>query len=317
MWSEIVLMFQNYIGDGLAAGLFLAAFLYLLFTEKDRTKRIILLYTSLVVMVLFFCPLFAAEIFQYLDAETYYRILWLVPMTVVIAYGGVRLTTGCLTDEKVQQREEASACGQPSRHRGVSVRAVLKKGLGAAAALCVCAAIVLTGDYVYDNPYFGPAENRFHVPQTVALVCDAIIVEGREVRAVFPNEMLPYVRQYTNNIRMPYGREMEVSRWAFGNELYDAMNEEILDGEKLAAAAAGQGCHYIIVHETRQGQEELEKNGYHYVETVAGYCIYLQDGAYLGVDFAGTAQTGLKVIIMESVQGVQESVGQKFMPFFV
>lgn len=292
MWSEIVLMFQNYIGDGFAAGLFLTAFLYLLFAEKDRTKRIILLYTSLVVAALFFCPLFAAEIFQYLDAETYYRILWLVPMTAVIAYAGVHLAAGCLTDREMRQEEGGSEREQSSRNRRVSVRTVLKKGMGAAAALCVCAAIVLTGDYVYDNPYFGPAENRFHVPQTVALVCDAIIVEGREVRAVFPNEMLPYVRQYTNGIRMPYGREMEVSRWAFGNELYDAMNEEILDCEKLTAAAVEQECHYIIVHETRQGQEDIEKNGYHYVETVAGYCIYLQNGAYLGVDFAGAAQEG-------------------------
>ena len=30
MWSEIILLFKNYIGNGWAAGLFAAAFLYLL-----------------------------------------------------------------------------------------------------------------------------------------------------------------------------------------------------------------------------------------------------------------------------------------------
>lgn len=281
MWNEMILMFKNYIGNGFAAGLFAVSFLYLLFREKDRTKRIILLYTSAVVAVLFFCPLFAAEVFQYLDAETYYRVLWLVPMTAVIAYAGIRLVSDCSSGWKGRQ------CKTERKYEKDSLRgrALLRRCAGAAAALSVCVAVVLTGDYVYDNPYFGPAENRFHVPQTVALVCDAIIVEGREVRAVFPNEMLPYVRQYTNNIRMPYGRETQVERWACGNALYDAMNEEILDCGKLSALAAGQECHYIVVHETRAGREGLEKTGYHYVETVAGYCIYLQDGAYLGLEF--------------------------------
>lgn len=263
MWSEIISLFKNYIGNGLAAGLFAVAFIYLLFAEKDRTKRIILLYTSLVMAVLFFCPLFAAGIFRHLDSETYYRILWLVPMTVVIGYAGVHLI--------------AEFSG---------------KWMKAAAGLLVCAAIMLTGDYVYDNSYFRLAENRFHVPQTVALVCDAIIVEGREVRAVFPDEMLQFVRQYTGNICMPYGREVQVERWGYANELHEAMNEEVLDCEKIAALAAGKECHYIIVNEAKPGQDHFEENGYHYVETVAGYCIYLREGAYLGLDFGQEAQKG-------------------------
>lgn len=254
MWSEIIGLFANYIGNGFAAVLFAVSFVYLLFVEKDRVKRIILLYTSFLAMLLFFCPLLAQNYFRYLGAETYYRFLWLVPMTAVIAYAGVRLTAACS-----------------------------KKWMKTAAALLMCAAIVLTGDYVYDNPFFSRAENRFHVPQTVALVCDAIVVDGREVRAVFPNEMLNYVRQYTGLVRMPYGREMFVGHWGFVNELYDAMNEEVLDCEKIAALAAAQNCHYIILHETRKGQEGFENTNYNYVETVAGYRIYLREGADLSL----------------------------------
>ena len=40
MWSEIILLFKNYIGNGWAAGLFAAAFMYLLLNEKNGTKRI-------------------------------------------------------------------------------------------------------------------------------------------------------------------------------------------------------------------------------------------------------------------------------------
>ena len=41
----------------------------------------------------------------------------------------------------------------------------------------------------------------------------------------------------------------------------------------------------IILHETKPGQEGFEKTGYRYVETAAGYRIYLQDGVYLGLDY--------------------------------
>lgn len=254
MWDEILVLFKNYIGNGWAAGLFLVSFVYLLIVEKDRTKRIILLYTSALTVALFFFPLFAKAVYRYLDEETYYRILWLVPMTAVIAYAGVRLIAGCA-----------------------------KRWRMALAAVFVCGMIVATGDYVYDNPYFGPAYNRFHVPQTVALVCDAIIVEGREVRAVFPDEMLPYVRQYTANVCMPYGREMAVERWQNDNPLYDAMGAAEPDCERIAFLAEEQDCHYIIMHETKPGQEAFEKTDYRYVETVAGYRIYLLDGVYLGL----------------------------------
>mgnify|MGYP001104876412 FL=1 len=58
MWNEIMVLFKNYIGNGWAAGLFLVSFIYLMFVEKDRVKRIILLYTSAVTVALFFFPLF-------------------------------------------------------------------------------------------------------------------------------------------------------------------------------------------------------------------------------------------------------------------
>ncbi len=254
MWDKILETFYNYSGDGLAIALFVVAFLYLLLTEKDRTKRIVLLYISFATIVLFFCPLFAEAFFQFLDEETYYRILWLVPMTVVISYAGVR-----------------------------AIERLHGKWIKIAAFLGVCGLIVCTGDYVYDNPYFSPAENRFHVPQTVALVCDAITVEGREVRAVVPVEMLSYVRQYTAGVCLPYGREMVVEEWINQNPLYDAMQAEKVDCQTVAKLAAEQECHYIILHEKTPLVGEFEGNGYHYVETVAGYCIYLQDGAYLGI----------------------------------
>lgn len=245
MWTEIALVCKEYAGDGLAVGLFIVSFFYLLFAEKEKYKKIVLIIVSAVILILFLCPLFMKLVYRALDQEVYYRILWLIPMSVIIAYAGIHLI------------------------RGISKRWV--KGVLMVAWVM---AILLTGDYVYDNPYFSVATNRFHVPQTVADVCDAIIIEGREVRAVVPSEMLPYVRQYTANVCMPYGRSIMVDTWIEQNELYDAMLERPVVSERVADLARQQGCHYIVLHEKTERTGDFKACGWELKDTVDGYEIW-------------------------------------------
>ena len=84
--KEIVTIFQNYCGSG-----WYPVLLYLLVTEKKKQIRVVLVESSLVITVLFFLP-FTKTVMNLLgEGETYYRILWLLPMAVVIAYAGIRL----------------------------------------------------------------------------------------------------------------------------------------------------------------------------------------------------------------------------------
>ena len=247
---EILQIMRDYAGNGLAIILYIISAIYLFIKEKDETKRIVLLYSTVMIMLLFILPPFAVIIFNTMGQEVYYRILWLLPMTIVIAYAFVKVL-----------------CSLPNL-KWKMICCVLGGVL-----------IILTGDYTYDNPYFSKAENRFHVPQVVMNVCDTIIIPGREVRAVVPSEMLPYVRQYTANICMPYGRDVVVETWKENNPLYDAMESMIADCGLIAELAAEQGCHYIIMHEKREREGTLV--GYTYQRTVNGYEIYLKNDAGL------------------------------------
>ena len=49
------------------------------------------LYVPLVLLLVFFNPLVAKIVSQMADGEIYYRILWLLPVTPVIAFGTVQL----------------------------------------------------------------------------------------------------------------------------------------------------------------------------------------------------------------------------------
>lgn len=241
---EALRLFQEYMGTGLIVIWFLVSLLYLWLTEKRKYIRVMFLYVPVVLLLVFFNPFVAKVVSGLADGEIYYRILWLLPVTPVIAYAAVTL------------------CGKLAGYR---------KYVGIAAALVL---FMISGSLIYRNPYFQKAENAYHVPQSVVDICDAIEVPGREVMAVFPRELLQYVRQYSNLVCMPYGRDIVVSRWTVQNDLYDVMEQETIDAGELADLAREEQCVYIILPETRILVGKLEDEEYEEFARMHGYVIY-------------------------------------------
>lgn len=221
MWKDVMELFRNYMGTGLIVTWFLLAIVYLSVTEKKKHIRIFFVYTPVILLLIYFNPLFAKLIYGVVGNEVYYRILWLLPITPVTAYSSV-----CIYGQMRKEGREAAA--------GVT-------------ALCMAALLAFSGSFAYGNPYFSKAENRYHVPDSVVHICDAIAIPGREVMAVFPAELVQYVRQYTSLVRMPYGREITVERWNFYSELYEAMEAEVIDLSVLEPVVWDAQCHYVVL----------------------------------------------------------------------
>lgn len=255
--QEILQIYHDYIGTGMMGALFVVAVFYLVFGEKEPAKKLVLGALPLAIMALFACPLFAWLVYLWLDSEIYYRFLWLLPVTIVIAYAGVKLI--------------------------LSVQGIKR----IVSLVAICGIIMVCGDYVYDSPYFSVAENAYHVPDTVKAICDDIQVEGREVRAVFPSDMVQYVRQYTPFVCMQYGREMIVDRWKIGSELYETYELGLPDGvvraEKLAEIARKYSVHYIIWDDSRTMEGDLTEWEFSLKNKIDGYSIYVDDNVYLGL----------------------------------
>ncbi len=244
MWGQIVALFREYMGTGLVIGWFLLSVVYLLLREKRTHLRILFVYTPILLLLLFFNPLFARIIYRAIGDEIYYRILWLIPVTPTIAYVAALLYGGLKGRKRIMF-----------------------------AAACV-GLVALSGSFIYQNPFFHKAENRYHVPQSVVDICDAIELEGREVMAVFPKELVQYVRQYSATVCMPYGREQLVERWTYRHPLYWAMEEEVLDAGQVAALAKEAGCHYVVLPEKKQVDGSLLDYGYEEFGQIDGYVIY-------------------------------------------
>lgn len=242
--KEIFTTFQNYCGSGFYPLLFLAALIYLLVTEKDKKIRIVLVDTSLVITVLFFLPMFK-WVMDVLDEGTYYRILWLLPMTVVIAYAGVKLI---------------------GKHYRIGF-------------VVLALALMFTGRCVYQSEYLSRAQNRYHIPDVVIAICNEMMPAEDEERvwAVFPEELIYFVRQYSSEIQMPYGREMLEAQWEWNwdtHPIYKIMREPEIDVEALAPLLTEYHVQYLVLNRSIPVSRDPEECGLTKLTTIEAYDVY-------------------------------------------
>lgn len=248
MWGiflESVVIFKNYMGfheNGYLAGIYLFVLLYLWLTEKDRRRRAIFVYAPTLLLAMFFCPLFRKVFVRILeDSETYYRFLWLLQMSLVSAYGLIKL------------------CG---RHRRI--------GLAVA-----CLAVAACGDYVYDSEYITKAENAYHLPQEAVDIVDLIEPEEGRITALVPADLIYYIRQYSTNIELPYGREMLIARWDYHHPMYEAMEKaDVIETETFVELARQYPCAYVVLRADRETDRPLTECGFALCGRVGDYLVY-------------------------------------------
>lgn len=247
IFMESWVIFKNYGGNSLWLILYAAALIRLLICEKDRRVRIVFGYVPLTILLMFFFPVFRILYVAVLDdSDTYYRLLWLIPMGVTIAY------SAALTIEK-------------------------HKYIGAGIAVVI---MILCGGYAYKGAFVSPAENAYHLPDTVVKICDEIAPEEGEriIYALFPRELVYYVRQYDTNIYLVYGRDSVEPTWGYYNELYEAMEgDEVIDMDHLLELTRGNDgllASYIILGTDRDTSVDPADCGLELVDTVDNYRIY-------------------------------------------
>ena len=245
LFQTVVEIWKAYNGTSWHMVLFAAGIVYLFFTEKDKGRKTLMVYASVCLFVLFFFPVFSYFVMSVLDEETYYRILWLMPVNVVVAYAAVKLM-------------------------------IQRKSLWQKIVIGILAALAIAkgGDYVYDHPTFAKAENLYNLPQMVVDIGKVLEPEEGWVMAAVEPELLPYMRQYSSNIHMPYGREMLVGRWERYHLLYDEMNADIINPETLYEQIERSFCDYVVLRQNRRIDGTLEEYGAEKIANVYGYDIY-------------------------------------------
>ncbi|WP_026665318.1 hypothetical protein [Butyrivibrio sp. FC2001] len=228
--------------------LLLISSIYLIVKESDVRKKIVFGAMPFVVVAGFLFPV-TKKLFVKLagieSANTYYRILWIIPMYVTIAYAFTKFIA--------------------------SLNSAVKKYVAA----CVSALIIaVTGSYVYANEYVYKAENIYHLPQNVIDICDRIKTTEDEgtVKAAFTPELVYFVRQYDPNILMPYGRDYVDHKYYTG--VLKLMQEEEMKTQELLYYTRADLDRYIIFPTDKKLDEDITNFDVKLVDTIDGYNIY-------------------------------------------
>lgn len=252
MWQAVGNIFRDYMGKGLLMGWFLLMLLFLWKREQEKMKRILFVYFPVSVLVIFFNPLVYRICYRFIGNEIYYRILWLLPVSMTISYGMLQV--------------------------GERVASQKKKWV-----LCIFVlGVIASGSLIYKNPNYSKAQNINHVPEAVVEICDEIEIEGREVMAVFPKELLSYVRQYSALVCMPYGREELVEQWATGHPIFLLMEKDSIELDELLPLCKEEECHYLILPMDKEIIGDFGKYDYVFVKNICGYNLYRDTTMYLG-----------------------------------
>ena len=252
IFRESLVMAQNYFGNIFWFALYAASFVYLFVCEKEKTKRILLLYVPLLVFLLFFVPpvrMVYVAVFD--EGNTYYRLLWLLPFTVTCAYAGVTAF---------------------AKHRRIGL------------VVC-CVFTALAGKMVYKSVYMSRAENAYHLPQVAVDVVDLVREDAEEhdtfdlnserILVAFPADLVHYVRQYDANLVMPFGREMVEPAWDHWNWIYDAMEEaDVIDMELLTNLLQVEGYRYLVLRKGRATDRDPATWGYELIGERGNYLVY-------------------------------------------
>lgn len=246
--------FISFSGSGLFVILTAVIITVLAILEKNEKVKTVLVTYPIYCLILFAFPLWSLYTAKEDDGEILYRILWLIPFSGIVCFGLVKLIFSFEGKKR--------AC------------------LFVASAVL----IMLCGSFVYSNPLYVKAENKYHVPDTVVKICDEIIVPGREIRAAFPIEFITYVRQYTPLVFLPYGRDSLLGGFFDSTDLFEEMQKSTADAKVLATELRKLNTPYLIINENVSFEGNLSQYGFVYVTTIDGYDIYLDNNAYIGID---------------------------------
>ncbi len=257
IWKIVVESYQQYSGNHAFTVLFFLAVIWMIADRRERDARIHLAWPMLLIGGIIICPVSAYVIMKLIGQDVYFRTGWMIPLAIPVSYCAVRV-----------------------------IYRLPKKALRGAAALLFSAGIIWAGTFGLGNDNFSPRENIFKIPNEAIWISDVIAADAEEqgwtARAVVPDEILCYVRQYDASIHLLYGRNLLMNE-VLVQELYDMRNalyNIASSAETLVEGMNRYRCNYVVIP---YADEELEGRltplGLELVSEVAGYSVFRNPGS--------------------------------------
>ena len=99
--------------------------------------------------------------------------------------------------------------------------------------------------------------------------------DEERVWAVFPSELIHFVRQYTSDIQMPYGRDMLVESWDYQvHPLFEVMEAQPVRLDRLGELADEYQVHYVILNRAKPTEGDPLSCGLEKIGEIGSYDVF-------------------------------------------
>ncbi|GEM_PF-4524574 len=276
-------LWKDYWGQGYIHYLVLASLIVLIASSIRKKEARQLLFYNLIIIVLYFTPPMTELVCYLIGYGVYWRFLWLIPTTPIIAYVVAGLEMG-----------------------------IPRKWLRFLVTCVALFIIYLAGVTHFESGSFTESRNVYKLPDDVVRFCDVIKRDshGSPVRVASDEHGISYIRVYDSSFQMPYGRRGESPINEAASALYAQMNAPAKDYLALASLAKEAGCNYLAVCKpTKEGEELLQQNGYTRLRQVSHYVLFrAQEDVYSAITetarIASGPDTGIFGSLWQFYQGV-------------
>lgn len=251
IFTHCMEIYKQVFQDGPYLTLFICAIIYVFLDHNEQVKKVFLGHTLLFSFI-YWCPVTAYIIAIYcIGADTYWRMFWMLPVTIFIAYVFTRLF------------DHANGW--------------IKKSL---LFVTIVVLVMDCGSRIYNSTNFQPATNPYKLNQTVVDAADIIRTHadenGVEDIGVLPADIFALeLREYDAGIRMPYGRDMlrGHNKKKTALEIYYCMNIAEAAPEVLKTFAE-KGNYQYLTYSAETDWLLFEDAGYTMIGHSGGYNIY-------------------------------------------
>lgn len=240
---------KAYEGNGRYIVLFLISLVYIFLKRRKEKKIVYFVSVALGTIILVIAnPVAIKFLNEYMGfAEVYWRLFWLLPVLVIIAYA----VTDLLKD------------------KGVIWGGILVCG--------ICVAVILCGSCIYVSTSYKLPENKYKLPAEVIEVSDIILdcSQEQEIKAIVPAELSWCMRQYTGKIKLLYGRDGRPFRAGKKRyAIYEQMSAPLPDIEMIVRYAKKNKYNFLVMGNGIEMKDILSEAGFELVGTVDRYGIY-------------------------------------------
>jgi hypothetical protein len=231
---------EEYIGTGAYMTLFLLSLIYIYKKVEKKEIRNFILF-SVIIFILILNPIFCKVILKFIGSGVYWRMFWVLPMGIVIAYVG--------TDIILKSKK--------------GIERII---IGVAIVLI----IILGGKCVFNDENFTLATNWYKIPQETLAITSLISEDDENDKCLLaPVEMVAYVRQYDPSIYMMVQRIPDT----YENEPVVASMESG-DVDTVLEKCKTYGANYVVFRKTTIEEKNMDNYNINKIGETVNYVLY-------------------------------------------